>query len=116
MKNIFSFTLLVALSLIVAPKSFAQEEKKSDGLKIFAESKCTSCHSLEAVGIKKKPNQKPPDLSNAASVGTPEFIGKYLQKTEVKNGRKHLVSFKGSDEDLKTLTEWLVTDKADSTK
>jgi cytochrome c peroxidase len=116
MKNILSLTLLVAFSLIVAQKNFAQEEKKNNGLKLFTESKCTSCHSLESAGIKKKPNQKPPDLSNAASLGTPEFIGKYLQKTETKNGRKHLMLFKGSDEELKTLTEWLVTIKADSTK
>ena len=99
--------------------SLAQSEKGGEGLdgkKIFASKKCISCHSIEAVGFKKKPNQKPPDLSVVGGERNAEWIAKYLQKKESIEGRKHLVKFQGNDEELTALAQWLETLKPDTTK
>ena len=95
----------------------AQEQTKDDaGKKIFTDNKCQSCHSIEAVGIKKKPNQKPPDLSAVGAERKAEFLAAYLKKKETLNNAKHMVSFKGSDEDLGVLSTWLESLKGDSAK
>ncbi len=104
---------------VLSATSFAQSGKKDegvDGKKLFVEKKCNSCHSAEAVGLKKKPNQKPPDLSIVGAERSAEWLTKYLQKKESIEGRKHLVKFQGSDGELVSLTKWLETLKPDTTK
>lgn len=119
----FSLHLVVALvwltfcsSLAFAQEAKAKEEKSSQGKTLFLEKKCGSCHSIEVVGIKKKPNQKPPDLSAIGSERSADWFTKYLQKKEAIEGRKHLMKFQGSDEELAALTKWLETLKPDTTK
>jgi mono/diheme cytochrome c family protein len=120
MKRFVFFVTGTFLALaVLSATSFAQSEKEDkglDGRKIFVEKKCNSCHSVEAVGFKKKPNQNPPDLSAVGSEHNADWLSKYLQKKEAIEGRKHLVKFQGSDEDLVSLTKWLETLKPDSTK
>ncbi|HEY4612683.1 MAG TPA: cytochrome c [Bacteroidota bacterium] len=117
MKTVIRMLLMLVVSVAVSLVVSAQEqEKEIPGKKIFTENKCQSCHSVEAVGIKKKPNQKPPDLSTVGSERKADVIAAFLKKKETLNNAKHMVSFKGSDEDLGVLSTWLESLKGDSAK
>lgn len=78
-------------------------------MSIFLADKCNGCHSIESAGIKKKANQKPPDLSTIGKDHTADWLEKYLKKEETLNGEKHIKKFKGSDEDLTKLAKWFET-------
>lgn len=100
----------VAILILGLSWLMAQDDKDAEqGKIIFRENKCQSCHSIEAAGMKKKPNQKPPDLSAVGSEHEAAFLTAFLKKKETINERKHAVSFKGSDEELDTLVKWLVS-------
>jgi len=84
----------------------------SGGKAIFLQSKCDGCHAVSAQGIARTApapeGQEPPrDLSHAGRERDAAWIARWLQKKETVNGKKHIKGFKGSDEDLKTLAEWL---------
>ncbi|HOK14308.1 MAG TPA: c-type cytochrome [Candidatus Kapabacteria bacterium] len=89
----------------------AQEAK--DGKTVFTEQKCDMCHSINSLGIASKKKSGAIDLSNAAVEGDAEFFAKYLKKETDLKGKKHPAQFKGSDEDLTILTEWLTTLKSE---
>ncbi len=125
MKNIvttLAVIVLIVTNLLVmrAQETKAKEEKKVDGKTIFMNKKCTSCHSIEAVGIIKKSSSAspkgPPDLSTVGTEHDAAWITKWLHKEETLHGKKHLLKFSGSDEELKILTEWLASLKPDSSK
>ncbi len=117
MKRVVRILLMLLVNIAAWSVLVAQEQgKENPAKKIFTDNKCQSCHSIEAVGIKKKPNQKPPDLSTVGSEQKADFLKAYLKKKESLNGAKHLVNFKGSDEELETLTKWLESLKADEAK
>jgi cytochrome c551/c552 len=88
---------------------FAQAEGK-DGKTIFEESKCTACHGIETQGVEaKKKSDKNPDLSKITEGHDIEFWTKYMKKDESLNNKKHPIPFRGSDEDLNTMMEWLMS-------
>ena len=120
----------------------AKDAKEPAGKKLFLENKCNSCHSIDAAGIEKKkaeaeatdakaapagekkdapaektttvPAHKPPDLSSIGIDQTSEWMGKFLKKeVAAQDGKKHMKLWKGTDEDLKTLTAWLGEQKAE---
>ena len=114
--------LIFCFSVALAQEGKAKDDKAPDGKKIFIENKCSSCHSIESIGIKKKAEDtestelKPPDLSSVGSERKAEWITKYLQKKEKLDGEKHPKKFKGSDEELSILAKWLEALRADTTK
>ncbi len=125
--------LCVCLSL---SKSFAAEVAKAGvpaGQKIFLDNKCTQCHAIDALKISKAKADKdeeeeeaseggkkvdPPDLSDAGKNKDHDaaWFSKWLMKEEKVEGRKHKKKFKGSPEELKTVSEWLTTLKYDAPK
>ena len=110
---IVGFIFVGLITLVVTGQ---EAPKDPEGKTIFVANKCNSCHSIESVGLKKKPNQKPPDLSNVGSERNAEWIMKYVQKKETIDGVKHLKAFTGKAEELKTLAGWLESLKIDTTK
>lgn len=97
------------------------------GKKVFLDSKCNKCHSLDAEKIAKLPSDKaaegegeaeenavkPPDLSKLSDdvtkrpEGVDAFLSKFLLKeaTMTHEGKevKHKKKFEGSPEDLKAV-------------
>jgi mono/diheme cytochrome c family protein len=107
------------LSLAFAQETKTKEEKKLDPKTIFADKKCSSCHSIESAGIVKKSGGMktgPPDLSTIGSKHDAAWMAKFVQKNESLNGKKHMIKFAGSDEELKALTQWLGTLKEAESK
>lgn len=109
MKNLALYLLFV-LS-VVALYGFAYSVPADEpGKKIFIDSKCTMCHSVEAAEITSK-KKDASDLSKLSPDLTSEFLTKYIKKEEAIDGKKHKAAFKGTDEELKQLVDWLMTFK-----
>jgi mono/diheme cytochrome c family protein len=88
----------------------------SDGKAIYNQYKCSKCHAIQSEGIARAGSEKPeggkepPDLSGAGVKHDAGWISKWLLKeTENSNGKKHVKKFGGSDDELKTLANWLAT-------
>ena len=124
--------LFVCLSF---SKSSAAEVAKADvpaGQKLFLDNKCTQCHGIDALKISKAKADKeeeeeaseggkkvdPPDLSDVGKDKDHDaaWFSKWLMKEEKIEGRKHKKKFKGTPEELKTVSEWLTTLKYDAPK
>jgi cytochrome c peroxidase len=109
MKNILIYLGLVIT--IVALYGFAftiADEKSDDGKKLFVDNKCNMCHTVTSVGIESKKSDAV-DLSTVGKDRTVEFLTKYLKKEAKLNDKDHKSSYKGTDEDLTKLVEWLST-------
>ncbi len=114
MKNILAY--LSIITAIVALYGFAFTIASNDdpaGKKIFVEQKCNMCHTVKSVGIESKKSDAT-DLSNVGAEMKAEDMMKYLKKEMKLNDKDHKTAFKGSDEDLKKLVEWLSTLKAET--
>lgn len=113
MKNILIYLGLVIT--IVALYGFAftiADQPGDDGKKIFVDNKCNMCHTVTSAGIESKKSDAS-DLSTVGKDKTVEFLTKYLKKEAKINDKDHKSAFKGSDEDLKVLVDWLLTLKGE---
>jgi len=109
MKNILIYLGLVIT--IVALYGFAftiADEKSDDGKKVFVDNKCNMCHTVTVAGIESKKSDAS-DLSTTGKDRTVEFLTKYLKKEAKLDDKDHKSSFKGTDEDLGKLVDWLST-------
>jgi len=109
MKNILIYLGLVIT--IVALYGFAftiADEKSDDGKKVFVDNKCNMCHTVTVAGIESKKSDAS-DLSTTGKDRTVEFLTKYLKKEAKLDDKDHKSSFKGTDEDLAKLVDWLST-------
>ena len=109
MKKVKSIIAIVVVSFLFTSMITAQ---KTTGKDVFMNSKCNTCHAIKSQDITSKQADKYPDLSNAGKLGLSEDqMTKYLNKEFdlPTSGKKHPVKFKGSEEELKTLVDWLLT-------
>jgi len=112
-KFFISIVFLFACFVLVGSAICADTEPA--GKKIFVDSKCNVCHSIDSQGVAKKGtaakpgDKKFPDLSTVGDQRTADWIAKFVSKKEVLNGKKHSKGWTGKEEDLKTLTEWLAS-------
>ena len=104
---LFVAMTFVGLSFLQIAKS---EDTPKTGKTIFEESKCTNCHGIASQSIEaKKKSDKIPDLSKLTEGHNAAFWTNYLKKEETLNSKKHAVPFKGTDEDLKIMVDWLIS-------
>jgi len=86
------------------------------GKKIFKTEKCNTCHAVSTVGIAAKTKSEKlmgPDLVNLAEAYEAEWIVNYLRKEADLDGRTHKKPFKGTDEELQALVDWLLEQKSE---
>jgi hypothetical protein len=114
MKNVALYLLFV-LSVIALYGFAFSMPGDAPGKKIFVDSKCTMCHSVTAAEITSK-KKDASDLSTLSADMTSDFLTKYLKKEEAIDGEKHKTSFKGTDEELTQLVDWLLTFKEKKAK
>ena len=101
--------MCVAL-LCLASMAIAADTAVPAGQKLFMDKKCNTCHSIDSLKITKKlASSKAADLSNVGATRTAEWIAKWLNKEVDLEGKKHSAPFKGTPEEVKTLSEWLAT-------
>jgi cytochrome c1 len=114
MKNALLFMLFI--SAIVALFAFAfsfSQDQKLDGKQIFIDNKCSNCHSVVSMEITSKKDNTV-DLSNVGSELNADLIKSYLLKELKINEKEHKLKFKGTDEELNALVNWLGTLKIES--
>jgi len=114
------YLVFIVFFALLGAKVSAQEETM-DGKAIFIANKCTSCHTIQAAGVdvvKKEgedegeKDDKAPDLSSVGTEHDAAWLIGYLTKKETLHDKKHMKKFKGADSDLKTLMDWLASQKA----
>lgn len=111
MKKVKSIIAIVVVSFLFTSIITAEGPSGKD---IFVNSKCNTCHAIKSQDITSKQADKYPDLSNFGNEGiTAQDLVKYLNKEFDINGKKHPVKFKGTEEELKTLVDWLLTLKTE---
>lgn len=114
MKTISTLTLILISILILTgfTKQYLQDEPA--GKILFMEAKCNNCHSMQAFGlIPKTPKKNIPDLSTVGDSLTADFIKLYITKQEKQHDANHPIAYKGSDEELIILGDWLASLKAE---
>lgn len=111
MKSMMMKTWLVTLGTgAVVLLAGAANGANGDGKAIFTANKCSGCHSVSSAGITAaNAGSKAPDLAGINKKS--EWIQGVLKQTEMLNGKKHMIKFKGSDDDLKTLAGWISSQK-----
>lgn len=114
MKNLITSTVLGLLAAGLFLSNAWSLPDDAPGKVIFKANKCSSCHAIKSQGIAKTAGEEtkdkePPDLSNVGTKHNAAWMAKYLLKKETLDDAKHLKKFKGSDEDLEVLTNWLAT-------
>ena len=111
-------TLLCGVAFADQPAAADSKAKPSEGQAVFTKYKCSSCHSIEAAGIKKKPVEgdeaetegaKPPDLSGVGVTRDAAWMTKFLNKEEKIEAKVHPKKFRGTPAELQKLTAWLAT-------
>jgi cbb3-type cytochrome oxidase cytochrome c subunit len=109
-----AFIFIVLVSITWGQNTQSQTTKRAAD-QVFLDSKCNSCHSIETKHIEKQSGgytkeiekNVPPDLSKVGSRHNAEWIKNYLTRKETKEGLPHAKLFRGSEENLKTLVDWL---------
>ncbi len=120
-------TILAGFSLC-ATVAWAEGGTVAKGQTIFLKYRCKACHSIKAVGIEKKAEaadeeaaevakskDKPPDLSGIGMDHNATWFAGWLLKKEMKDGKTHKKKFRGTEAELKTLTQWIASLKMDET-
>lgn len=86
-----------------------------DGKAIFLAQKCNLCHGIAAAGITQTSDKmKAPDLSGKVKAADAPKLIKFLRKLEPggEKNKKHAKEFKGTDEEIQAVLDWLATQKA----
>lgn len=102
------FTL--AAGLAFQPAGMAEEKPALDGKKLFVEThKCSMCHAVPAAEIEAKVKTGPmkgADLGGKLEKRIEEVAAYVRKKSEI-DGAQHKKEFKGSDEELQAILDWL---------
>ncbi|HSR69567.1 MAG TPA: c-type cytochrome [Acidobacteriota bacterium] len=111
-------TILAALVFVVFTCSLLLVAAVSeiDGRKVFDEAKCGTCHSVTSAEIMAKMKAGPMaggDLAGIAEKRESKWIAGYLRQEEKIDGKAHAKPFKGSDEELQALVDWLLEQKSE---
>ncbi len=104
-------TILIAsgLALALFPSVLVAEDDATTGSAAFARHKCNLCHGVAAAGIEAKTKSdklRGPELGVEPTPAVAD-LGPYLRKLVERNGVTHKREFKGSDEELQIIVDWL---------
>jgi mono/diheme cytochrome c family protein len=95
-----------------APAAAAGEAAKT-GKDIFLAQKCNVCHSIDSQSVARtstSDKMKGPDLSNVGGEHLAPWITQWIKKeVAATDGKKHMPAWKGTDDELKKLADWLAT-------
>ncbi len=98
------------LALAAESSAWAAGRAAAAGSELFTDThKCNTCHSVAAAGIESKAKSermKGPDLSGYRAPSGFDVAG-YLRKKATRDGEPHKQEFKGTDEELQAILDWL---------
>ena len=111
--------LALAVLSLIAVTAMAGEGEVAAGQQVVLDQKCNMCHAVSTVGIEAKTKSEKmmgPDLVNLAdheSLGDAATLAKYIKQEAKIDGEEHKKGFKGTDEELQALVDWLLEQKAE---
>jgi cytochrome c2 len=105
--------LLAAIVLLITGFVNYQQEDQHPGQKVFTDSKCGTCHTVQSHDLTSK-KKDAVDLSGVGTVYQANFLEKFLKKQEKVDDKAHPQTFKGTDEQLEQLVEWLTSLKQEN--
>ena len=120
MKRPMFSLLLVAVAAFALVGGPATAEDSAEGAEVpagqgyFEQYKCNLCHSVPSVGIEaktKSEKMKGPDV--LAGEWEKELLFKYIKQEAKVEEKEHKKGFKGTDEELQVLVDWLLEQKAE---
>ncbi len=122
MRMLFLVLLALAIGLVpvLAVAADAEAEEKPvepTGKTVFMDSKCAMCHTVLDEGIGEAPEDDaeaeesdgPPDLSTVGASRKLDWLHLFLVEKEKIDGVKHMMSFKGTEEEWAVLSGWLLS-------
>ena len=86
-----------------------------DGKETY-EQHCAECHGVKVAKISpttKKDADRGPDLTGIGEKYQENWIKRYVKMEAENDGKSHKKRFKGSDEELQVLVDWLLEQKAE---
>jgi len=104
---IFAVAAIAAMSTTFVTAANAET---ADAKELFIEThKCNMCHAVPAADIEAKTTSdkmKGPDLGGKVEADL-ETLAAYMRKTGELDGKEHKKEFKGTDEELQAIVDWL---------
>ena len=107
---------LAVLALAAVSATAEEEMAPSPGHAAFETLKCNMCHSVSTAGIESKTKSEKMfggDLVGLGEEWDAAKLATYLNQELEVDGEKHKKEFKGSDEELQALVDWLLEQKAE---
>jgi cytochrome c553 len=107
---------IVVLALMAVSATAEEEAAQPAGHEAFQNLKCNMCHAVSTVGIEAKTKSEKmqgPDLVGLGEKWDAKALAAYMNKDIDKDGKQHKKEFKGTDEELQALVDWLLEQKAE---
>lgn len=106
------FIFFTGAAFVAAPVAPPAED---DGKEAY-EQNCAECHGVRVARIQattKDNKLKGPDLTDIGEKYQAGWIKRYVKKEADNSGKSHKKEFKGSDEELQALVDWLLEQKSE---
>jgi cytochrome c5 len=102
------------LALVLVGVALSTPASAVDGKAIFQAQKCDTCHSVSTAAIEattKSDKMKAGDLVGVVQAHDRAWVTDYIKKVADKDGKKHTKEFKGTDEELNAIVDFLEAQK-----
>jgi hypothetical protein len=110
---ILAAPLMLALLPVSAVSLPTEETEDPPGKVAFVAQACNLCHEVSGEGIERKSKSDKLEGRDMTGIGTEfdrEFAKAYiLREAAMEDGSKHKKPFKGTDEELEAILDWLAT-------
>ena len=107
---------IVSLCLVAVSATAEEEGDLPAGHQAFVGLKCNMCHDVSSAGIEAKTKSEKMyggNLVGLAEKWDAKTLAAYVTQEAEADGKKHKKEFKGSDEELQVLVDWLLEQKAE---
>jgi mono/diheme cytochrome c family protein len=109
-RNLLTALTLAVIASTATPLLLAEDASEINGRAVFNESKCVMCHGVVAEDLKamaKSEKMLGPDLSGFKSDMEFAKVAAFMRGEIALEGAKHKKPFKGTDEELQAILDWL---------
>ena len=107
---------IIALALMTVSAVAEEEADLPAGHQAFVTLKCNMCHAVSSAGIEAKTKSEKMfggDLVDLGAEWEAKKLASYMNQEMEKDGKPHKKEFKGTDEELQVLVDWLLEQKAE---
>lgn len=101
---------IILCFILVSASSFSVSQNTKDGKKLFTSiHQCNECHAASAEQIFAETHNSKDFGSDLSGFKTENgnMLASFLRKKTAMNGSRHKKEFKGTDEELKAIIDWL---------